>query len=105
MEFNQIHYSIKVHLVAVLLFIILSMGCMAAIAQETNGVWVLTNGPVTEPHHYGQGFWKFTGPTLSGNSITGRWDFTDTECPNGPPGYVVPAPGYVVDTVTSLVIG
>jgi hypothetical protein len=89
MEFNQIHYSIKVRLVVVLLFVILSVGCMAAIAQD-NGVWVLTDGPTsralsTTPD---RGTWTFIGPKVSGNSITSRWDFTGATCPDGRPGYV-----------------
>lgn len=88
MEFNQIHYSIKVRLVVVLLFVILSMGCMAAIAQDSNGVWVLTNGPTSQAltTDHDSGPWKYTAPILSGNSITGRLDFS-TDCPEGP-GYV-----------------
>jgi hypothetical protein len=85
MEFNRIHYSIKISLVIALFFVMLSVGCMAAIAQDSNGVWVLTNKSSESYGNSDRGTWKFTGPTLSGNSITSRLDFT--ECSEGP-GYV-----------------
>jgi hypothetical protein len=57
MKFNRVHYSIRVSLVIALLFVLLSVGFMPAIAQtgtdwqKANGGWIV----IGNSHQYGTG--------------------------------------------------